>query len=321
MSVPLQRGRGASSSPLLDIQIFRPGPALALIILLTPAVVALAGAAVYLNVDGTIPSWLPFTLLLWIPCMPALWFAMQSVRTDSTGLAAGRPWRRWEEVRWEDIERVEARGPLLRVVGAQGQRITFSTALLRDGDRLRRQLLLRLPAHVLAGRLSHEAQQLVVTDIYSTPEGGYAGTLATKTRPPWRIALALIAAAAIAGAVAALMSAPLTAGTVGLATVCVAIALGAGWALVWASRTVLIDAEGIAVVTAILRRKYSLKWSEIELVEHTSRQRALRLRGNTRLVCPGPGLLTPAQATLMRGLLYEYCAKRRVPILRRVWVM
>src|SRR5579875_1686623 len=153
MSVPLQRGRGASSSPLLHIQVYRPGPALALIILLTPAVVALAGAAVYLDVDGAVPPWLALTLLRWGPCMPGLWVAMQSVRTDSTGLAVGRPWQRWAEVRWEDIERVEARGALLRVVGAQGQRLTFSTALLRDGDRLRRQLLLRLPAHVLAGRL------------------------------------------------------------------------------------------------------------------------------------------------------------------------
>jgi len=320
MSVPLQRGRGASSSPLLDIQVYRPGPALALIILLTPAVVALAGAAVYLNVDGAIPPWLPLTLLLWIPCMPALWFAMQSVRTDSTGLAVGRPWQRWEEVRWEDIERVEARGPLLRVVGAQGQRLTFSTALLRDGDRLRRQLLLRLPAHVLAGRLSHEAQQLVVTDIYSTPEGGYAGTLVTKTRLPWRIVLALLAVAALAGAVAAASNGPTTGG-VGVAVACALIAVAAAWALAWASRTVLIDAEGIAVVAPLVRRKRILKWSEVELVEHTPHERVLRLRGDRRLVCAGPGLLTPAQATLMRGLLYEYCAKRSVPILRRFWVL
>jgi hypothetical protein len=321
-SIPLRGRRGARSAPLLDVRIYRPGPALALSVLLLPVVVALSGAAVYVGLDGAVPPWLPFTLLLWAPCLPALWFTMQSVRTSTAGIGVGRPWQQWEEMAWEAVERVERRGPFLRIVSSQGQAIMFAPMLLREGGRLRRQLLLRLPAHVLTGRLAAAAQRLLVTDIQSTAEGGYSGVLTTRVRARWRVAIVVLGAAL--GALGALgvlaVKTQSAAVAVALAASAALIDLLLVFALAWSSQSVLIDEGGMSIVSPILRRRRSLAWDEIELIEHTPRQTVLRVRGRRRLVCAGPGLLTAAHATLMRGMLYEYGAKRGVPILRRMWV-
>src|SRR5689334_14871110 len=114
-SRPLNRGPAIASTPLLDIQVFRPGSLLALTILLLPVLVALAGAVVFILMNAPIPEWLPFLALLWIPCAPIFWLAMQSVRTNTVGVAAGRPWRSWVEIPWTLIERVEQFGPLLTI--------------------------------------------------------------------------------------------------------------------------------------------------------------------------------------------------------------
>lgn len=319
-TAPLRDRAGARSTPLLDVEMYRPGPMLALVVLLLPVIVALSGAAVYGSVDGAVPPWLPYTLLLWAPCLPARWFTMQSVRVSTAGVGAGRPWQQWEEVAWEDVERIEARGPFLRIVASRGHAIMFAPMLLRDGRRLRRQLLLRLPAHVVAGRLAAEAQQFVALEIQSTAEGGYTGVLTTRTRLRWRLALLLLAAGAIACGTLAISTLPIIlAAIVAMLTALVAVVLLV--LVAWSSQAVQIDSSGLSLVSPILRRHRTLRWEEIDLIEHTRRQGVLRVRGTRRLLCAGPGLLSPAQATLMRGMLHEYCDRRGVPILRCVWVL
>ena len=98
--------------------------------MVVPVVVALGGAAIFLNATGTIPVWLPFVLLLWLPGLPILWLTLQSVQTSSFGLAAGRPWRVWEEMPWTLVERVEKRGVALRITGSDGRRLTVVPPLL-----------------------------------------------------------------------------------------------------------------------------------------------------------------------------------------------
>src|SRR5262249_52627132 len=137
-----------------QVEVYRPGPYLALGILLLPVVVALGGAALYLTKDGTIPFWLPLIFVVWAPLLPLLWLSMQAVRTSAADIAAGRPWRRWVTISWENIERAERLGLRLRLTGSRGEQVTFVPLLLRDGKRLQRQLFLRLPAHVLIGTLS-----------------------------------------------------------------------------------------------------------------------------------------------------------------------
>jgi hypothetical protein len=302
---------------LQEVQVYRPGPYLALGVLLLPVAIALGGAAIFLNTDGSVPAWLPFTLLLWLPGLPLLWLALQSVRTSTRGVAAGRPWAHWDEIVWEHIERADQRGLVIRLVGSNGERLAFSPLLLREGRRLERHLLLRLPTQVLTGRLATKAQALLTPGIYSTAEGGYSGTLVVSPRPIWKLLLAVTTlGCGLGAAFAGLRSPPALAVSLAVGS----LALVACCALIWTGQRIQVDGDGLTVTRHPFGRKRVMRWSEIELVEHSLRQAVLRLRGRRKLVCAGPSLLTPAQATLLRGFLFEYCTKRGVPVLTRTWL-
>src|SRR5262249_53579300 len=99
--------KGPMSSPMVDVNIYRPGSFLALAMLLVPFIVALAGATSYVILGEQIPVWVPLLLLLWIPFIAVLWLLLTSVRTTPVSVAVGRPWQRWQEVSYGDIERIE----------------------------------------------------------------------------------------------------------------------------------------------------------------------------------------------------------------------
>jgi hypothetical protein len=319
-SWPLRATGASTSTPLMDIQVYRPGPYLALAILAVPVMVALGGAAISLNATGTIPVWLPFVLLIWLPGLPVLWMTMQSVRTSSSGIAAGRPWRTWDDIPWSLIERVEQRGALLRITGSNGRRLRVAPVLLRDGGRLKRQILLRLPAHVLAGALAQEAQQILVAGIFAMPEGGLSGTLHARPQRVWRAGLTAGALAALAGGALALIKLPL-----GLAIPLAAVAVVVGGvalrALSWTTQDVMLNEKGISVIWRLTRRSQEMQWAQVELVEHSPREALLRLRGTQRILCAGPALMPTAQRDLMRAFLHEYCGNRGVPMVRRRWLI
>src|SRR5215467_492512 len=150
---PMSGARGPMSSPMVDVNVYRPGSFLALAMLLVPLLIALAGATGYVLLGEHIPVWIPLLLLLWIPSTAALWVLLKSVRTTPVGVGVGRPWQRWQEVSYGDIEHIEWRGLSLRITTKDGFRMTFTPFLLRDGTRLEVGLLLRLPPHVIAGKL------------------------------------------------------------------------------------------------------------------------------------------------------------------------
>src|SRR5579871_5874295 len=168
---PLSRGhmrnRATPSQPLVEVEFYRPSPLVALTILLFPVVVTFTGA---------IPIWLPFLMIaLWILCLPVFWLVMQSARTTTHDFATGRPLRPWTTLSWETIERVEQSGLSIRATASDGRHITFTPFLLRDGARLRREFLFRLPQHVLTGSLAQEANKIFTMDIQTKPDGGISG--------------------------------------------------------------------------------------------------------------------------------------------------
>ena len=296
--------------------MYRPGPYFALTILLIPVAVTVVGAAFALNSGHGVPLWLPFVQLLWFPCLALVWLGLQSVRADSDGIAAGRPFGRWSMVRWDMIERVEKRGPRLRITGSSGAAVAFLPALLRDGDRLTRRLLLRLPTHVLADELAQDAQQILTTSIYTMPEGGLSGVLRARPRGRYRLgaaALTLLLAGSGAGALS------LSLGIVGilLAAICwLGAAAGVAVSL-WLSQMVLINDHGVTVILGLMRGQRAALWTDIGLVEHSTHEAVLRLHGQQRVVFVGPGLLPAAHRDLMRAFLHEYCLNRHVPIVKR----
>jgi hypothetical protein len=304
----------------MDVQVYRPGPFLAVGILALPVIVALAGAAVALLQNTAIPVWLPFVLLLWIPCMPIAWRGMKSVRTNAIGLAAGRPWGPWQEIPWPLVERVDQSRGTIRVQGSNGVRIVVVPALLREGGRLKRQMLLRLPAHVLSPPLAHEAQTLLAAGVYTLSGGGLTGTLHARPRRRWRIAASALVVALLAAATASIVvlppivAIPLVAISLGLA--------GCGMAvLAWLLQEVLVSEKGITAISSFSHRARGMTWNEVQLVEHSAAQAILRLRGSQRITCIGPTLLSATERDLMRAFLYEYCVYREVPVIRRRWLL
>jgi hypothetical protein len=274
-------------------------------VVLLPVAAALVGAAVALNTFGAVPVWLPFVLIVWLLALPAVWLSMQSVRTSSYGIAAGRPWRRWKEIPWTLIERIEKSGPGIRIIGSNGTKLTIVPALLRAGGRLKRQLYLRLPPHVLEGALAQEAQRLLSSSIAPDVDGGLSGTLNARPRLPWRIVPVLVAALALAGAVLGWIALPLQA-AIPLSVLAAGIL-----------QKVLINEKGISVVWPLPTHIRELAWSDVELIEHWWGQTILRLHGPIRIRCAGPMLFNRAARDLMRAFLHEYCLNRGVPVVRR----
>lgn len=317
---PTGRVPASVSTPLLDAQVYRPGTLLASSILVLPVVVALVGAAVFLHRNGVVPGWLPYVALLWIPCAPVFWLMMQSVRTSGVGLAAGRPWSKWVEIPWLLIEHVEQVGPFLVVTGGAGKRLVLLPGLLRDGPRLERQILLRLPAHLLSVRLSKKQQQFVPNSLI-LPDGGLSGSL--HAQPNRRLVVWVIIAtlAALALALVLLVAAPWPVG--GIFAVLAFLTAGVGLVvLAWLQQAVLIDERGLSVVSLLTRRTQSMSWAQVELIEHSPGEYVLRFRGKRRLRCPGPTLLPPADRDLMRAFIDAHCVSSEspVPILERTWL-
>jgi len=315
-SRPLERARAApTTTPMLDTHEYHPGPQFALIVLLAPVLVALVGAAIALNTMGTVPLWLPFVVLLWGPLLPLMWFAMQSVRTSQGGLAVGRPWRAWTEIGWNTIERVERVGPVLRITGSDGRRLSFMPGLLHEGARLQRLLLLHLPQQVFFGALARKARDQV--------SGRFSGALHGRPAWGWRVAAGacgvgglLVGGLALSG-VAGL---PREVGVIPAVPALLAAAV-AGVMLWWLSQEVVLDEHGVTVRHWLRRGGWTVLWDDVQLLEHTPDQGVLRLRSlERRFVCIGPGLLPPAERDLMRAFIHEYCVKRGVAVVRRQWI-
>jgi hypothetical protein len=311
--------QGPISSPMVDVNIYRPGSFLALAMLLVPLIVALAGATSYALLGEHIPVWIPLLLLLWIPCLGGLWLLMKSVRTTPVSIGVGRPWQRWQEVSYADIERIEQRGPSLRILTLDGTLLSFTPFLLRDGTRLEVGLLLRLPPHVIVGKLRRRSQELITGDIHTGPEGTLAGTLRIRARPRWTFATLLLALASIAGAVVAILTLSLAL-AIPLAIVLVALGLCFIVIFGWLLREVEVNEKGVTVVGLVNRRPQKLAWSEVVWLEEFPGQLAIRLRGPRRLRLAGPRLLKRSQAEVLQAFLLEYVIERGALRVPRRWL-
>ena len=310
------------STPLLDIQLYRPGPALALTVLMLPVMVALAGAVIALDTMNSIPLWLPFVALLWVPLLPLLWVVMQSVRTTSQGVAVGRLWRKWVEIQWAQVERAERVGPFLRIVGQSGQRITIIPSLLRDGARLERALILRLPASVLTGRLSRDAGNLIAPGVVFSPSSGFDGTLTIAPAYRWRMSAFLAMVAFTCALVLSIVtfSGQLAALRIALIVLLAAMDIGAAVVFGWLLHSLSLDAEGLCLHIQLLRRRYVMKWSDVHIVEYSPHWAVVRFRGSRKVRSVGPGLLSHAQHALMSAYIHEYCLNRGIPAVKRSWM-
>jgi hypothetical protein len=302
---------------LSEVHVYRPGPALAAAIALAPGILAAAGVS--LAMARKIPDFVPVLLLLWVPVLPFTWLAMVSVRTSATGIAAARPWRQWDELPWELIERAERHGLRYVLMASDGRRIGFAPAILREGGRLRRAILVRLPPQVLDEGLRLAARDLLGGAPAPRPEGVLAGEVRARPRRAWRMGAI---GGTVGGGLIAAGGALVVSAAFGMATIAVGLLIlaAAAGSLSWLSQEVVLTGHGIAITHALHGGTQALSWDEVQLVEHTRGERVLRLRGDRRLRCAGPRLLGPVERDAMRAFLHVYCLDRGVPIVERRWL-
>lgn len=312
---------GAASSnsvPLADTQFYHPGPLLAFAVLLLPVALTLGLAALALQLGHAVPLWLPFLTLLWLPAVPLLWLLMISARTTSRGIAVARPWRTWTQLHWEEIQRVDQRGIVMRISG-RGETLVLAPRLLRDGARLRRQILLRLPPHALSVRLSREAEAILSSRISMLPNGSITGALAA--RPQARYSVALLAAACILGGSAgfALWRGALSPVAITVAVVAGLLALACLTGAAWLVQQLSLDDQGITILRAVgVPRRRAYAWNQITMIEHTPGSALLRLRDSrTRALCAGPHLFDSEQATILWALVQSHARDHEVLVIQR----
>jgi hypothetical protein len=309
----------ASSHALTDARLYRPGALLAAGILLLPLAAALVGAGVALELTGRIPIWLPLILLLWLPLMVAAWLTMISVRTSPIGIAIARPWSRWNEIPWTLIEHVRRFGPRIIIYSSDGRLARFYPFALQDGARLKRELLMRLPVHVLDARLRGEARELLGEPIGQRAQSLVANPLEARPRRVWSVGLVGLLVAAVVGASFALVLLPFPLALLPVTLALIALGLCVG-ALPICLQTVSLNDSGVMVKGAFGRHLGQLAWDDIQLIERTPRERMLRLRGERRLRCAGPSLFGATEAEIFRAYLQTYCTERSALMIVRRWL-
>lgn len=318
--------RSPVSSPLADMQVYSPRPALALIILVLPVALTLGPAALALQLERAVPIWLPFLVLLWLPAVPLLWLLMQSARTTATGIAVARPWRTWTELHWDEIQHVDQRGMVMRISG-RGETLVLAPRLLREGARLRRQILLRLPPHTLSVRLSREAEEIVSSRISLLADGSIAGSVATRPQARYSVALLLTGCAlGISAALAAWLSVSAPSGTstaalaiTAAAAIAALLALACLASAIWLAQRLSLDEHGITITRALaLPRQRFFAWERIKMVEYTPRKTLLRIRdSHTRALCAGPRLFDSERAAILWALIQSHGNEHEVLIIPR----
>lgn len=302
-------------SSLTESAVYRPGVAIASILLAGPFISAIIGIVVA-AVTGSIPLWLPFVLLLWLPVIALVWLLLKSVRVTPNAIACGRPLGQWRVFSFDEIERVEQRGLRLLIGARGGPPMIFTPALLQDGKQLRRSILLTLPLHTLWGRLRSEAQEFSSLQGESDSEGAIAGVLTVRSRWFWTVSAVIAALVALALGFAAW---GVFTGTVRLVLAALSLVLALLLVVfaLWMKQELFLSEKGLIIRYTLLRREQVVFWTQVRLIEYTPAELALYFRGARRVVCAGPGALAVQQGRLMRQFIGRYCFSPVAPLSAR----
>ena len=300
---------------LTDSVVYRPGVAIASVLLIGPFISAIVGV-VLTALSGSIPLWLPLVLLLWLPIIALVWLLLKSVKVTPNAIACGRPLGQWRVFSFDEIERVEQHGMRLLIGARSGPPMAFTPALLQGGRELRRSILLRLPLHTLWGRLRVEAQEFSSLQGESDSEGAIAGVLTVRSRWRWTILDAFAAVVALALAFVA-WEELVGASQLALAAICLLVALLLVFVALWMKQEIFLSEKGVIIRYTLLRREQVVFWSQVQVIEYTPAELALYFRGARRVLCAGPGALDVQEGRLMRQFIGRYCFSPVAPLSMR----
>jgi len=312
----MQSVRATSSMPLIDATVYRPGAAVACLLILVPILTAIGLSVARLAYGVPIPVWAAVALAGWVVLAPVFWLLMKTVRVTALGIATGRIWTEWKEILWSDISRVEWRGARIHILGANGASLSFAPRLLHDNRELRQYLTNRVSPRLLATPLVKPTEDDKERPAIMRPIGVAATQM--RERPAMWLRLSALGVFALAAGVAAIalleLSAPWSYVVVAF---CALVALVALLGLAWLSQAVSLTEEGISVRGIPFGSGKLLPWREVEFVEVSANERVLRLRGSQKLRCPGPGVFSQPTRDTYRWLTHVYCLDRGVPAMRR----
>lgn len=295
---------------LADSAVYRPGGLVGLALIAGPAICVII-AAPGIVATGHIPLWLPIALLLWLPALALVWALLKSVRLTPEALECGRALGQWRAISFGEVERVEQRGLRVVVTGGNSQALSFTPALLSHGAQLRRALLLQLPLRALVGDLRAESQRLSAGD--ETAAGDISGVLTVRTRRVWPGVAGALALALLALGAAALLTLGPPLGAVALAALAL-LAVGCALLGLWSVQEIFVTDKGLIIHYPLLRREGDVIWTQIQQVSYTPGELALLYRGGVRTrISIGPGMLTAAQARLMRQYINRYSQAEVAP--------
>jgi hypothetical protein len=302
--------------PLIDATVYRPGAAVACLLILVPILAAIGVSVARFAYGVAVPLWTALTIAGWILLWPVFWLLMKTVRVTAFGIATGRIWTEWKEIPWGDINRVEWRGARIHILGANGTSLNFAPRLLHDNRELRQYLTNRVSPRLIATPLVKPTEDDQEHPAIMRPIGVSATQMLERPTLSLRLrALAVCALAAGGGAIALLeLSGPWSYVAV---AVCALVALVAVLSLAWLSQAVSLTEEGISVRGIPFGSSKLLPWREVEFVEVSANERVLRLRGSQKLRCPGPAVFSQPTRDTYRWLTHVYCLDRGVPAMRR----
>jgi hypothetical protein len=323
VTTPIPRPSAPRERPSVPIanlpsSIFRPRGALAVGILVIPALIFLALIVGVLVARLAGQTGQMATVMLgigigmalgWIACV--LLFArmlLVTIAVAGDSLIASFPWGGKREIRWILIDRADRQLGVLRLRSSDGIGLLILPTGLTDGEQLLRQIILRVSPSVLSAPLQRELAILGGNRFVPAPHTPYPQL---GIAPLWFVLAGGIAVGGAAlTALGSFRNVPLVlaiGAVVGLVGVVLLLVL---------RQTIILTDTGLTI-TRTLRGPRSVAWTEIKLIEQLPLEIMLALRSEQRIVFLGPFFMTAMRRGLLRNALHTYLIDRGVPVYQR----
>jgi hypothetical protein len=299
---------------MLESEAYRPRGSLAIGMLVLPVigVLGLLAAALILR---TAEEMLAEILLGVSGAVAIIWIALlfglarvllTTVRASGEGIEARTPWDERKLLRWKYVELVERKFGFLRLQTSDGGSLLLLESSLTNGQRLLRQILLRVSPSVLSLPLQQELTLL---------GGGPMNPDVTQslTLSPWWFFLpGGIALAAVGLVLSGVFTHLLVLLIIGLLLYLPCMVL-----LYFLRQTIALTDEGVTV-TRGLGQPQTVAWAEIAVIEQMPLEMVMAFRTNTRrIVFFGPFFMSPLRAGLWQGTIEDRLISQGILVYER----
>lgn len=300
-----------------QVAIYRPRGALVVLLLVFPAFILLGLmlAGIIAGMHGEVAQTLFITAgglgLCWALAFVMLQhFTLLRVRTQGDRLVVSFALGGERRMQWSLIDRVERRFGLLRVHASNGVSLSFYAGGLEDGQKLARQVVLRVSPGVLSAPLQRELALMGGATFAANPDE----ELSLNIAPQWLIAAGVVALAGTGLATWGSLT-----HIIWLFILGVVIGLFGAFLLLSLRQRIVLQSGGLTIIRGLGGRR-SLKWDEISLIKALPLEMRLALRGKQRYTCIGPFFMSPLHRDRLRDALQSNVLARGGQLLVNWWL-